>query len=307
MPGMYPSARSASPLSSLRASSAQWARPPAICRCGLSHMCEQRRQQTLRRLASVMQMRNCASREPGRNLRHPSRFAATARALRAPVRALPARRAWVPCLRNMRTNNGSRTSRLGLAGIRSPSGWTEVQALSRPGNSSRLRINYRKYRGDFEFGARDMVRILQSNEGYGQDIGYVDRVTMQPYGCVISERTSIRCFIKGGSIGGVTRVRARNRSCSCGIDCQAQNVPIAGVVELTGAGATARGTNFDNGVKLAVREINAAGGLNAGRWITRLRNTQTNPDVAEKRLRRRPIESKCLRVVIGPVFSGIHP
>ena len=37
-------------------------------------------------------------------------------------------------------------------------------------------------------------------------------------------------------------------------------VPIVGLVELSGTGATA-GTNFDNGVKLAVKEINAAGGI----------------------------------------------
>ena len=37
-------------------------------------------------------------------------------------------------------------------------------------------------------------------------------------------------------------------------------VPIFGLMELSGTGATA-GTNFDNGVKLAVKEINAAGGI----------------------------------------------
>ena len=37
-------------------------------------------------------------------------------------------------------------------------------------------------------------------------------------------------------------------------------VQIFGLVELSGTGATS-GTNFDNGVKLAVKEINAAGGI----------------------------------------------
>ncbi|TMH53659.1 MAG: amino acid ABC transporter substrate-binding protein [Betaproteobacteria bacterium] len=37
-------------------------------------------------------------------------------------------------------------------------------------------------------------------------------------------------------------------------------VAIVGLMELSGTGATA-GTNFDNGVKLAVKEINAAGGI----------------------------------------------
>ena len=41
---------------------------------------------------------------------------------------------------------------------------------------------------------------------------------------------------------------------------QAQNVKIVGLVELSGTGTTS-GTNFDNGIKLAVKEINAAGGI----------------------------------------------
>ncbi len=39
---------------------------------------------------------------------------------------------------------------------------------------------------------------------------------------------------------------------------QAQSIKIANIVELSGAGATS-GTNFKNGVELAVKEINAAG------------------------------------------------
>ena len=41
---------------------------------------------------------------------------------------------------------------------------------------------------------------------------------------------------------------------------QGQPIKITGVVELSGAGATS-GTNFNDGVKLAVKEINAAGGI----------------------------------------------
>ena len=40
----------------------------------------------------------------------------------------------------------------------------------------------------------------------------------------------------------------------------AQPIKIANIVELSGAGATS-GTNFKNGVELAVKEINAAGGI----------------------------------------------
>ncbi|MDB5893214.1 MAG: hypothetical protein JWQ88_745 [Rhodoferax sp.] len=81
----------------------------------------------------------------------------------------------------------------------------------------------------------------------------------------------------------------------------AQTVPVTGIVELSGPGATA-GTNFDNGVKLAVKAINAAGGM-AGRKIeyTSL-DTQTQPGVA-KALAKRAIDQGA-EVVLGPVFSG---
>ena len=80
-----------------------------------------------------------------------------------------------------------------------------------------------------------------------------------------------------------------------------QTVPIFGLVELSGAGATS-GTNFDNGIKLAVKEINAAGGI-LGRKIDYLAmDTQTNPGVA-KALAQKAIDQKAY-VVMGPVFSG---
>src|SRR6058998_4452578 len=62
----------------------------------------------------------------------------------------------------------------------------------------------------------------------------------------------------------------------------AQQSPVLfyGIMELSGTGATP-GTNFDNGVKLAVKEINAAGGI-LGRKINYVStDTQTNPAVAK--------------------------
>jgi branched-chain amino acid transport system substrate-binding protein len=81
----------------------------------------------------------------------------------------------------------------------------------------------------------------------------------------------------------------------------AQPVPSVGLVELSGAGATA-GTNFDNGVKLAVKEINAAGGLSGRKIEYTSFDTQTNPSTA-KALAQRAIDDKAY-VVMGPVFSG---
>jgi branched-chain amino acid transport system substrate-binding protein len=78
-------------------------------------------------------------------------------------------------------------------------------------------------------------------------------------------------------------------------------VPIVGLVELSGTGATA-GTNFDNGVKLAVKEINAAGGI-LGRKIEYIpMDTQTAPQTA-KALAQKAVDQNAY-VVMGPVFSG---
>jgi branched-chain amino acid transport system substrate-binding protein len=82
---------------------------------------------------------------------------------------------------------------------------------------------------------------------------------------------------------------------------QAQNVKIVGLVELSGTGATS-GTNFDNGIKLAVKEINAAGGI-LGRKIDYTANdTQSNPGVA-KGLAEKAVDNDAY-VIMGPVFSG---
>ena len=81
----------------------------------------------------------------------------------------------------------------------------------------------------------------------------------------------------------------------------AQNVKIMGLVELTGTGTTS-GTNFDNGIKLAVKEINAAGGI-LGKKIDYVSyDTQSNPGVA-KGLTDKAIDDGAY-VVMGPVFSG---
>lgn len=81
----------------------------------------------------------------------------------------------------------------------------------------------------------------------------------------------------------------------------AQPIPIFGLVELSGTGATS-GSNFDNGIKLAVKEINAAGGI-LGRKINYLAmDTQSNPGVA-KALAQKAVDQDAY-VVMGPVFSG---
>ena len=81
----------------------------------------------------------------------------------------------------------------------------------------------------------------------------------------------------------------------------AQPIKIANIVELSGAGATS-GTNFKNGVELAVKEINAAGGILGRKIETTTADTQSNPGVA-KGLATKAVDDDVF-AVFGPVFSG---
>jgi len=82
---------------------------------------------------------------------------------------------------------------------------------------------------------------------------------------------------------------------------QPQPIKIAGLVELSGPGATS-GTNFNDGVKLAAKEINAAGGILGRRVEYSSSDTQSQPQVA-KALAVKAIDDG-VYVVMGPVFSG---
>lgn len=80
-----------------------------------------------------------------------------------------------------------------------------------------------------------------------------------------------------------------------------QTIKIANIVELSGGGATA-GTNFKNGVELAVKEINAAGGILGKKIETVTSDTQSNPGVA-KGLTQKAVDDDVF-AIFGPVFSG---
>jgi len=82
---------------------------------------------------------------------------------------------------------------------------------------------------------------------------------------------------------------------------QQGSVTIVGLMELSGTGATA-GTNFDNGVKLAVKEINAAGGILGRKIEYTTMDTQSAPQTA-KALAQKAVDQSAY-VVMGPVFSG---
>lgn len=80
-----------------------------------------------------------------------------------------------------------------------------------------------------------------------------------------------------------------------------ETIKIANIVELSGAGASV-GTNMKNGVDLAVKEINAAGGILGKKIETMTYDTQTNPGVA-KGLTQKAVDEGVF-AIFGPVFSG---
>ena len=82
---------------------------------------------------------------------------------------------------------------------------------------------------------------------------------------------------------------------------QGQPIKIFGLVELSGTGATS-GTNFNDGVRLAVKEINAAGGILRRKVDYIYNDTQSQPQIA-KALAVKAIDDGAY-VVMGPVFSG---
>ena len=82
---------------------------------------------------------------------------------------------------------------------------------------------------------------------------------------------------------------------------QGEPIKIFGLVELSGTGTTS-GTNFNDGVKLAVKEINAAGGILGRRIEYSASDTQSQPQVA-KTLAVKAVDEGAY-VVMGPVFSG---
>jgi branched-chain amino acid transport system substrate-binding protein len=83
---------------------------------------------------------------------------------------------------------------------------------------------------------------------------------------------------------------------------QAQDsIKIANIVEMSGPGTTA-GTLFKNGVELAIKEINAAGGILGKKITYTSEDTQTNPGVA-KGLTQKAVDNDVF-AIFGPVYSG---
>lgn len=88
---------------------------------------------------------------------------------------------------------------------------------------------------------------------------------------------------------------------SCAFLAQAQDIKIANIVELSGAGTTS-GTMFKNGVEMAIKEINGSGGILGRKIAFTTEDTQSQPGVA-KGLTQKAIDSDVF-AIFGPVFSG---
>ena len=88
---------------------------------------------------------------------------------------------------------------------------------------------------------------------------------------------------------------------SAGASFGQETIKIANIVELSGAGASV-GTTFKNGVELAVKEINASGGILGKKIVTTTYDTQTNPGVAKGQTQKAVDDG--VFAIFGPVFSG---
>jgi len=81
----------------------------------------------------------------------------------------------------------------------------------------------------------------------------------------------------------------------------AQDILLADVAELSGGGATV-GTNWKNGIDLAVEEINAAGGILGHKIVVTHADSQSNPGVARAQVQK-ALDSDPY-VLLGPGYSG---
>jgi branched-chain amino acid transport system substrate-binding protein len=81
----------------------------------------------------------------------------------------------------------------------------------------------------------------------------------------------------------------------------AQSIKLADVAELSGGGATV-GTNWKNGIDLAVEEINAKGGILGHKIEVTHADSQSNPGVARAQVQK-ALDSEPY-VLLGPGYSG---
>src|SRR5215813_7560716 len=81
----------------------------------------------------------------------------------------------------------------------------------------------------------------------------------------------------------------------------AQSIKLADVAELSGGGATV-GTNWKNGIDLAVEEVNAKGGVLGRKLEVSHADSQSNPGVARAQVQK-ALDAEPY-VLLGPGYSG---
>src|SRR5947209_11999773 len=81
----------------------------------------------------------------------------------------------------------------------------------------------------------------------------------------------------------------------------AQSIKLADVAELSGGGATV-GTNWKNGIDLAIEEINAKGGVLGRKLEVSHADSQSNPGVARAQVQK-ALDGEPY-VLLGPGYSG---
>jgi branched-chain amino acid transport system substrate-binding protein len=86
-----------------------------------------------------------------------------------------------------------------------------------------------------------------------------------------------------------------------GSGAHAQSIKLADVAELSGGGATV-GTNWKNGIDLAVEEINAKGGILGHKIEVTHADSQSNPGVARAQVQK-ALDGEPY-VLLGPGYSG---
>jgi len=103
------------------------------------------------------------------------------------------------------------------------------------------------------------------------------------------------------SIQKLTRIAAATLLIASSAFAQSQDIKIANIVEMSGPGTTS-GVMFKQGVEMAIKEINAAGGISGRKISYSSEDTQSNPGVA-KGLTQKAIDNDVF-AIMGPVFSG---
>ena len=103
------------------------------------------------------------------------------------------------------------------------------------------------------------------------------------------------------SIQKLTRIALATVITAGAAVAQAQDIKIANIVEMSGPGTTS-GVMFKQGVELAIKEINAAGGISGRKISYTSEDTQSNPGVA-KGLTQKAVDNDVF-AIFGPVFSG---